>query len=112
MLKDSKIQLNTMAFVKGDTRINKSGRPKGALNRSTEMMKLSLARATNKVMDNLPALMEEMMKKDPKSAVDIALKMLEFHLPKQSRVELKGEIEQRIQQISVNINQKVVEDAS
>jgi hypothetical protein len=56
--------------------------------------------------------MEEMMKKDPKAAVDIALKMLEFHLPKQSRVELKGEIEQRIQQISVNINQKIVEDAS
>jgi hypothetical protein len=69
------------------------------------MMRLSLARATNKVMDNLPALMEKMMKDDPKSAVDITLKMLEFHLPKQSRVELKGEIEQRIQQISVNITQ-------
>jgi len=32
------------------------------------------------------------------------LKLLEFHLPKQSRVELKGEIEQKIQQISININ--------
>jgi hypothetical protein len=100
-----------MAFEKNDKRINRSGRPVGALNRSTEMMKLSLARATNKVMDNLPALMEDMMKKDPKGAVDITLKMLEFHLPKQSRMELKAEVEQRIQQISVNINQKVV-DAS
>ena len=101
-----------MAFVKGDTRINKSGRPKGALNRSTEMMKLSLARATNKVMDNLPSLMEDMMKKDPKGAVDITLKMLEFHLPKQSRMELKAEVEQRIQQISVNINQNTIDGAS
>jgi hypothetical protein len=99
-----------MAFQKGNKLA--TGRPKGAINRSTEMMKVSIARATNKVLDNLPAIMEEMMKKDPKAAVDIALKMLEFHLPKQSRVELKGEIEQRIQQISVNINQKVVEDAS
>jgi hypothetical protein len=99
-----------MAFQKGNKLA--TGRPKGAINRSTEMMKVSIARATNKVLDNLPAIMEEMMKKDPKGAVDIALKMLEFHLPKQSRVELKGEIEQRIQQISVNINQKVVEDAS
>jgi hypothetical protein len=74
-------------------------------------MKLSLARATNKVMDNLPALMEDMMKKDPKGAVDITLKMLEFHLPKQSRMELKAEVEQRIQQISVNITQNQV-DAS
>ena len=99
-----------MAFQKGNKLA--TGRPKGAINRSTEMMKVSIARATNKVLDNLPAIMEEMMKKDPKGAVDIALKMLEFHLPKQSRVELKGEIEQRIQQISVNINQKVVDDAS
>ena len=86
------------------------GRPKGALNRSTEMMKLSLARATNKVMDNLPSLMEEMMKKDPSRAVDLAIKMLEFHLPKQSRVEMKAEIEQRIQQINVNITQKNIDE--
>ena len=98
-----------MAFEKGN-QLGR-GRPKGALNRSTEMMKLSLARATNKVMDNLPALMEDMMKKDPKGAVDITLKMLEFHLPKQSRVELKGEIEQRIQAINVNITQKAVDES-
>lgn len=79
------------------------GRPKGSPNRTTEMMKLSIGRATNKVLDNLPAIMEEMVKKDPKGAVDIALKLLEFHLPKQSRVEMKAEVEQRIHQIQVNI---------
>lgn len=97
-----------MAFQKGNKL--STGRPKGAINRSTEMMKVSIARATNKVLDNLPAIMEDMMKKDPKSAVDIALKMLEFHLPKQSRVEMKAEIEQRIHQISVNVTQKIVDE--
>jgi hypothetical protein len=92
-----------MAFEKGN-KLSK-GRPPGAVNRSTEMMKLSLARATNRVMDNLPSLMEQMMEKDPAKAVDLTLKMLEFHLPKQSRIELKADIEQRIQQIQVNINQ-------
>ena len=86
------------------------GRPKGAINRSTEMMKLSIARATNKVLDNLPKIMEEMMKKDPKGAVDLALKMLEFHMPKMSRIEMKAEVEQRIQQISVNITQKNIDE--
>lgn len=81
------------------------GRPKGAVNRSSEQMKLTVARATNRVLDNLPQLLEDLMKKDPKGAVDIALKLLEFHMPKMSRVELKGEIEQRIQQINVNITE-------
>ena len=79
------------------------GRPKGSPNRTTEMMKVSIARATNRVLDDLPKIMEEMVKKDPKGAVDIALKLLEFHLPKQSRVEMKAEVEQRIHQIQVNI---------
>ena len=92
-----------MAFQPGN-KLSK-GRPKGAINRSTEMMKLSIARATNRVLDQLPTIMEEMVKKDPKSAVDLALKMLEFHMPKMSRIEMKAEVEQRIQQIQVNINQ-------
>jgi hypothetical protein len=91
-----------MPFEKGN-KLSK-GRPPGKLNRSTEMMKLNVARATNRVLDDLPKLMEDLVKKDPKGAVDIALKLLEFHLPKQSRVEMKGEIEQKIQQISININ--------
>ena len=92
-----------MPFSKGDTRINKKGRPVGAVNRSTEMMRLSVARATNKVLDNLPQIMEDMMKHDPRTAVDLAIKLLEFNLPKQSRIEMKAEIEQKIQQINLNI---------
>ena len=38
-----------MPFVKGN-KLSK-GRPKGAINRSTEMMKLSVARGTNKVLE-------------------------------------------------------------
>ncbi len=91
-----------MPFEKGHKLA--TGRPRGAINRSSEMMKLSIARATNKVLDDLPKIMEDMIKKDPKGAVDIALKLLEFHLPKQSRVEMRAEIEQKIQQISININ--------
>ena len=87
-----------------------TGRPKGAVNRSTEMMKVSIARATNRVLDELPKILDEMIKKDPKGAVDIALKMLEFHMPKMSRIEMKGEIEQRIHQISVNITQKNIDE--
>jgi outer membrane protein assembly factor BamD (BamD/ComL family) len=84
-----------MPFQKGHKLAK--GRPVGAINRSTEMMKLSIARATNKVLDDLPAIMEDIIKQDPKAAVDLAIKLLEFNLPKQSRVEMKAEIEQKIQ---------------
>ena len=81
------------------------GRPKGAVNRSTEMTKLSIARATNVILDTLPSDLEKIRKQDPAKAIEIALKLLEFNLPKMSRIEMRAEIEQRIHQIQVNINQ-------
>ena len=96
-------------FEKGN-KLSK-GRPPGALNRSTEQMKLTLARVTNNILDTLATDLIEIKKKDPKAAIDIALKLLEYNLPKQSRVEMKAEIEQRIQQISVNITQKSIDES-
>jgi hypothetical protein len=89
-------------FEKGHT-LSK-GRPVGAMNRSTEQMKLTLARATNRVLDDMPMILDKLIKEDPKAAVDLAIKLMEFHIPKLSRVEMRAEIEQKIQQISVNIN--------
>ena len=86
------------------------GRPKGALNRSTEMMKLTLARAANKTLDNLSDDLEKIRKKDPERAIELALKVMEYVLPKLSRTEMKAEVEQRIQQISVNITQKNIDE--
>lgn len=94
-------------FEKGN-KLSK-GRPKGALNRSSEQMKLTIARVTNGILDTLSTDLQEIKKKDPKAAIEIALKLLEYNLPKQSRVEMKAEIEQRIQQITVNVTQKTLE---
>jgi len=93
-----------MPFQKGHKLAK--GRPIGALNRSTEQMKLNIARATNRVLDDLPTIMEKLIKEDPKAAVDLSIKLLEFNLPKLSRTEMRAEIEQKIHQISVNIIRK------
>ena len=90
-----------MAFTKGNKL--STGRPKGAINRSTEMMKLTIARAVDNTLNTLSADLEKIRKEDPERAIELALKLMEFTLPKLSRTELKGEIEQRIQSISVNI---------
>jgi uncharacterized protein YeeX (DUF496 family) len=89
-------------FEKGHT-LSK-GRPVGALNRSTEQMKLTLARAANKTLDTISEDLEKIRQKDPEKAIDLALKLMEYVMPKLSRAEVKAEIEARVQQISVNIN--------
>jgi len=89
-----------------------TGRPAGALNRSTEEMKLTIARATNNVLSTINKDLEEIKKKNPEKAMELAFKLLEYVMPKLSRTEMSGEINQKIQQISVNITQKSVDNAS
>ena len=79
------------------------GRPAGALNRSTEEMKLTIARAVNHTLNTISKDLEEIKKRDPEKAMDLALKLMEYALPKLSRTEMKAEIEQKIQQITINI---------
>jgi len=79
------------------------GRPSGALNRSTEEMKLTIARAVNHTLNTISKDLEEIKKRDPEKAMDLALKLMEYALPKLSRTEMKAEIEQKIQQITINI---------
>jgi hypothetical protein len=81
------------------------GRKPGSLNRSTEMMKLNISRAVNNTLDTLNKDLEEIKKKDPVKAIELSLKLLEYTLPKLKSVEMKAEINQKIQQITVNINQ-------
>jgi hypothetical protein len=92
-----------MPFVKGDSRINKGGRPTGALNRSTEQAKLAVARLANQGLDALREDIEKIRKTDPIEAAKLYMKLIEYIVPKKAQVELQGEINQRIQQISVNI---------
>lgn len=91
-----------MPFEKGN-KLSK-GRPPGKLNRSTEQAKLTLARIADEGLDNLKLDLQKIRKKDPVRAAELYLKILEYIIPKQQRVEVRGEIEQKIQQISININ--------
>jgi hypothetical protein len=81
-----------------------TGRPKGAINRSTEQAKLTIARLANKGLDNISADLEKIRKENPIEAAKLYLRLLEYIVPKKSSIEMKAEIDQRIQQISVNIN--------
>ena len=89
-------------FEKGHT-LSK-GRPVGALNRSTEQMKLTLARAANKTLDTISEDLEKIRKDNPEKAIQLALQLMEYVMPKLSRTEMKAEINQRLTTASGEIN--------
>jgi hypothetical protein len=80
------------------------GRPVGAINRSTEQAKLTIARLANRGLDNITEDFEKIRKQDPIEAAKLYLRLLEYIVPKKASMEISGQLDQRIHQISVNVN--------
>jgi len=92
-----------MPFEKGN-KLSK-GRPAGVPNRTTEQAKLTIQRAVNGVLDTMQKDLQEIKKKDPIKAMELAIKLLEYSIPKLKSVDVKGtmDIKQQIQQISIHV---------
>ena len=69
------------------------GRPPGVPNRTTEQAKLTIQRAVNGVLDTMSKDLEEIKKKDPVKAMELAIKLLEYSIPKLKSVDVKGTME-------------------
>ena len=82
------------------------GRPPGALNRTTEQMRLTINRAVNNTLNTIQSDLEELKKSDPVKALELSMKLMEYAMPKMRSIDLKGsiEVDARIQQISINVN--------
>lgn len=94
-----------MGFKKGDVHINRSGRKPGVPNRTTEAAKLTIQRAVNGILDTIQSDLQEIKKDNPIKAMELAIKLLEYTIPKLKSVDIQGtlDVNQRIQQISVII---------
>lgn len=81
------------------------GRKPGSLNRSTEQVKLTISRAVNNTLDTISKDLEEIKKRNPEKAIELALKLLEYTMPKLKSVDITGtmEVNAKIQQISIHI---------
>ena len=84
------------------------GRKPGSLNRSTEQAKLTIARLANKGLDNIMEDFEKIRKENPIEAAKLYLKLLEYIVPKKSSIDISGEVNHKVQQISININRKEI----
>lgn len=82
-----------------------TGRPKGSLNRTTEMMRLNISRAVNNTLDTIQTDLAEIKKTDPVKAMELAMRLMEYAMPKMRSLDVSGtmDINAKIQSISVNI---------
>ena len=90
-------------FEKGHT-LSK-GRPKGAINRTTEQMRLTINRAVNNTLSTIQTDLEELKKTNPEKALDLAMKLMEYAMPKMRSIDITGtmEVNAKIQSININI---------
>jgi len=84
------------------------GRKPGSLNRSTEQAKLTIARLANRGLDNIMEDFDKIRKDSPVEAAKLYLKLLEYIVPKKSSIDISGEVNHKVQQISININRKEI----
>lgn len=74
-----------MPYLKGESG-NPAGRPKGSKNRSTIAVREMLSLLIEENLDNMSAWLSKVGEDDPKAAFQCMLSLLEFHVPKISRM--------------------------
>ena len=97
-----------MGFQKGkEWKGNKHGRPRGASNRSSEMQKVNIQRMINEGLDFMKEDYHRIREEDPAKALNLLVKLLEFSIPKLKSVdiEVKGEINNKIEKITIEIKE-------
>lgn len=83
-----------MPFEKG--RQKTGGKQKGTQNKTTTEIKLAVKDAIESNLDNIQIWLQQVGEKNPDRALGILLDMMEFAIPKLSRVENKHEGEMKL----------------
>lgn len=64
------------------------GRPKGSVNRTTTDVRLAIAMVAEKNVGKLSGWLSRIARDDPARAMDLYLRMIEYHIPKLTRAEI------------------------
>jgi hypothetical protein len=79
------------------------GRTKGTLNKTTAQIKEMITSLVGTQMAKWPAVIDKMMKEDPAEAMKITGRLIDYVLPKQSKIDIEGELRHKVEKITIEI---------
>lgn len=86
------------------------GRQKGTPNKTTAQIKEMIVSLVGTQIEKWPVELEKMMRRDPAEAMKITGRLIDYVLPKQTKMELEGELKHKIDKIVVEIKRNNVTD--
>lgn len=91
-----------MPFKEGQSG-NPKGRPKGAVNKTTNKIREAFTKLVEVNLDNMTEWLEAVATDSPKEALDIINKLAEYTTPKLARVENTHEMSDEDKSINISI---------
>lgn len=79
------------------------GRIKGTPNKTTAQIKDMIVALVGTQMEKWPTVITKMMKDDPAEAMRITGRLIDYVLPKQTKIDLEGEINHKVEKIVIEI---------
>lgn len=79
------------------------GRIKGTTNKTTSELKAILTQVVGNQLDRLEADLDRIRKTNPAKAVEIASKLIDYVLPKQTKMEIEGELKHKVSKVVIEI---------
>jgi len=91
-----------MAFQKGQSG-NKNGRPKGAQNKTTAEIKEIITRIVGNQLEHIEKDLDKIRKTDPAEAMRLSSRFIDYVIPKQTKIDLEGELTHRVEKVVIEI---------
>jgi hypothetical protein len=79
------------------------GRKKGTPNKTTGQIKDMIVGLVGSQMEKWPTVINKMMKEDPAEAMKITARLIDYVLPKQTKIDLEGELKHKVEKITIEI---------
>jgi hypothetical protein len=91
-----------MAFRKGQSG-NPKGRAKGTPNKTTAEIKEIITRIVGNQLEHIEKDLDKIRKSDPAEAMRLSSKFIDYVLPKQTKMEIEGELTHKVEKVIIEI---------